>query len=99
MKKIFAFIMAAFAALSLASCTHRHEIDTWSVDQYDHWHVCTKCGEEINVSEHEFRKNGRCFVCNAEVSMNSDGSYTVTVYDEEGNVKEKLVLGRDGTPA
>ncbi|MBQ9745291.1 MAG: hypothetical protein IJW21_00530 [Clostridia bacterium] len=96
MKKLIALFTAALALLSLTACSHRHSVGTWSIDPYSHWHVCTECGDEISRTEHEFRSNGICVVCNAEVTSHGDGSFTVTVYDSEGNEAEKLRFDEDG---
>ena len=96
MKKIIAFLIALIALLSLTSCSHRHTIDEWHVDYYKHFHVCTECGEEIDISAHDFGKNEICIVCNSSVTINDNGSVLVTVYDAEGNVKRELTFDTEG---
>ena len=96
MKKIITLILTLFALLALTGCSHRHTIDTWSVDYKEHWHICTECGEQIDVSAHELGKNEICIICNAKVYINDNGNTAVTVYDAEGKVLYETVFDRNG---
>lgn len=95
MKKIIASLLALFALAALTGCSHRHTVENWSVDYYKHWHVCTECGEQTDVSAHDFGKDEICLVCNAKVVAQENGTVIVTVYDSEGNVKEELFFEFD----
>jgi len=96
MKKFFTLLIAVFALFALTACSHKHTIDNWSVDYYKHWHVCTECGEQTDISAHDFNKNEICIVCNSKVVINDNASVTVTVYDENGNAVRELVFDMEG---
>ena len=96
MKKLIALTLAIFALLTLTACEHRHTIDTWSVDYYKHWHVCTECSEQTDISAHEFNKQEICIVCGAKVTINDNGTINVTVYDSEGNAIKELNFDENG---
>lgn len=96
MKKIISSILTLIALLSITGCSHRHTVDEWHVDYYKHFHVCTECGKETDISAHDFGKNEICFVCNSAVTINDNGSILVTVYDSEGNVKRELAFDSEG---
>ena len=96
MKKFLASLLALTSALLLTGCSHRHTIDTWSVDYYKHWHVCTECGEQTDVSAHDFGKDEICLICNSRVEINENGNILVTVYDSEGNVEKELAFDSEG---
>lgn len=97
MKKLLTLFLSALFLFSLVSCSHRHTVESWSLNQHMHWHVCTECEKKTDATPHEFRSNGICIVCNASVEQNSNGSYTVTVYDSNGKIRLKeYVFDADG---
>ncbi len=58
MKKVFTIILMALAITALfVSCDdpkheHSFDADKWESDGTSHWHVCTTCGEKLDVADH-----------------------------------------------
>ncbi len=58
MRKAFTLVLLALAIMIVAvSCDdpkheHSYDANVWEKDGTSHWHVCTTCGEKVEVAEH-----------------------------------------------
>ncbi len=63
MRKAFTLVLLAVAIMIVAvSCDdpkheHSYDANVWEKDGTSHWHVCTSCGEKVDVAEHTIEKH------------------------------------------
>ena len=65
MKKIIASLLLVGVMLMGATfmgCGCEHVAGDWQMDDNNHWHVCTLCGENVDLTAHTFEE-GVCTVC------------------------------------
>ncbi|MBQ8292470.1 MAG: hypothetical protein IJX78_01530 [Bacilli bacterium] len=90
MKKILLIFSLIFICF-LTGCKkpHEHSETFWKYDKSNHWSECFECGEKIAIEKHNLSENC-CTICNIEVAVSKDGSYTLTIFNNK-NQKIKII--------
>lgn len=58
--KLFIVLTCIVLSIVAISCnnnpahTHSYDVNDWKKDETNHWHVCTTCGEKLDLASHTF---------------------------------------------
>ena len=64
MKKTAGLFMVAslFMTGAFLTACHEHTVEGWTMDETNHWQVCSGCSENLNLGAHTY-ESGFCTVC------------------------------------
>jgi len=83
-KNLLLCCLCCIAILCMTGCGCMHNYDEWRVDTVSHWHVCDKCGEEIDKASHDFSDGNQCKTCKFYTYPDESDMIVMESYDEMG---------------
>ena len=88
---------ALVLGLLLTACgpTHEHQFQTWERDGDSHWQVC-ECGTASEPEAHAWNEESCCQQCGAAVMADADDSYSILIYDQQGNICQQTDYDAQG---